>query len=270
MEDMQDMQDMKGHDSHHPEEKEDTTQRHNMMIVGEKTIFISHLPMFMKPHNFQVILEATFTSAGKDVGSIYTKDRQSHPQVKMYTLSPDKFFRLPSLFTPFDKPARTSFKATILRGHLERGGQPIKGLEGIDVNIKRVVYARQLDTDIAAKPKDLSYILFGKGQELFLGHRIAAPPDFDQILSVKIDKAPSDEEMTLGVSVTFLNRENSAAKRIREKEKVVGQGHVTGAHQFLQLPIEAKVEYYFEESELSSAMGSFDPTPEETKSGFGD
>lgn len=266
---MEDMQDMKGHDSHHQEEeKEDTTQRHNMMVIGEKTIFISHLPMFMKPHNFQVIMEATFTNAGKDVGSLYTQDRQSHPQVKMYTLSPDKFFKLPSLFTPPDKPALASFKATIFRGHFERGGKAIKGLTNIDVNIKRIILARELAPGLT-KSKELSYTLFGKGQELFLAHEISAPPDFDQILSVKVDNPPSDEEMLRGVSVVILNRENSAAKRIKEKEKVVGQGHVTGAHQFLQLPIEAKVEFYFEEGELS-ANGSFDPTPEEIKAGFGD
>ena len=33
---------------------------HGMLIVGEETIYVSHLPMWMRPHNFQVILEVTF------------------------------------------------------------------------------------------------------------------------------------------------------------------------------------------------------------------
>ena len=33
---------------------------HGMLIVGEETIYVSHLPMWMAPHNFQVILEVTF------------------------------------------------------------------------------------------------------------------------------------------------------------------------------------------------------------------
>jgi hypothetical protein len=75
--------------------------------------------------------------------------------------------------------------------------------------------------------------------------------------------------LSLGVRAAILGRENSAASRIKEKEKVMGQGHVTGAHQFLQLQIQAGVEFYFEEGELSSHDGEFDPTPEETEAGFG-
>ncbi len=116
---------------------------HNMMVVGEKSVFLSHLPMFMSPHNFQVILEATFTNGGKNVQEIYTRDRQSHRQTKMYALSPKESFKLPSLFTP-NPPARNSFKGTILRGHLERGGEEIQGLIKIDVNVKRIVYAQKL------------------------------------------------------------------------------------------------------------------------------
>ncbi len=243
---------------------------HNMMVVGEGSVFLSHLPMFMSPHNFQVILEATFTSGGKNVQEVYTKDRQSHRQTKMYTLRPEESFKLPSLFTPTPS-SRNSFKGTILRGHLERGGVEIEGLTNIDVNVKRVVYAQKLGRGFDKSDK-LTYILFGSGQELFLAHVIAKPPDFDQILSVKIDDAPSDEELKHAVSVVILDRENSATRRIKEKEKVVGQGHVTGAHQFLQLQLQAGTEFYFEEGELSSSKMTdemFKPTPEEGKAGFG-
>lgn len=239
---------------------------HNMMVVGEKSVFLSHLPMFMSPHNFQVILEATFTSEGTNVQDVYSRDRQNHRQTKMYTLRPEESFELPSLFTP-SPPSRDSFKGTILRGHLERGGKRISGLTNIDVNVKRVVYAQPLGPGFDKSDK-LSYILFGSGEELFLAHVIAEPPDFDQILSVKISNAPSDEELSRGVRVVILDRENSASRRIKEGEKVVGQGHVTGAHQFLELQIQADVEFYFEEGELLTE-DTFAPTPEERKAGFG-
>jgi hypothetical protein len=250
----------------HPEHQEPP---HNMMVVGEKSVFLSHLPMFMSPHNFQVILEATLTSGGKSVQELYTQDRQSNSQTKMYSLSPEESFTLPSLFTP-NPPSRNSFKSTIFRGHLERGGKKIAGLRNIDVNVKRVIYSQQLGRDFNKSDK-LTYILFGKAQELFLAHVIARPPDFDQLLSVKIDKPPSDEELMRGVRVTIPDRENSASGRIKEREQVVGQGHVTGAHQFLQLQIQGGVEFYFEEGELSSSKMTgdmFDPTPEERKAGF--
>ena len=253
------------HDHGHEEQQEEPA--HNMMVVGERGVFLSHLPMFMTPHNFQVILEATLTSRGRSVRNLYVNDRRSNPEIKMYTLRPEESFKLTSLFTP-RPPERNSFKGTILRGHLERGGEEVDGLVNVDVNIKRVVYAEQLADD-SHKPENLTYILFGKGTELYLAHVIAAPPDFDQILRVRVNRAFTDEELNRGVRVTILDRENTAAARIRETEKVSGQGHVTGAHQFLELKITANVEHYFEEGELM-ANETFDPTPEESEAGFGD
>lgn len=243
---------------------------HRMMIVGEKSVYLSHLPMFMSPHNFQVILEATFTNKGKSVQEIYTRDRQSHAQTKMYTLDPKEDFKLPSLFTP-DPPPRKTFKATVVRGHVERGGHAIEGLTNIDVTVKRVIFAATLSRG-AEKPDKLNYILFGAGGELFLAHVVTAPPDFDQIISVKCDNLPPEDEMLRGVRVVILDRANTAAHRIKEQEKLTGQGHVTGAHQFLDLHLEAKTEFYFEESELAARSmtdETFKPTPEEIKAGFG-
>ena len=39
---------------------------HNMLVIGEQTVYLSHLPMFQEkgeepmPHRYQAILEATF------------------------------------------------------------------------------------------------------------------------------------------------------------------------------------------------------------------
>jgi hypothetical protein len=56
---------------------QDAKNTHNMMVVGTKTVYISHLPMFdavntegtdfTSPHRRQVILEATFTRNGRDL-----------------------------------------------------------------------------------------------------------------------------------------------------------------------------------------------------------
>jgi hypothetical protein len=32
---------------------------HHMMVIGEETIFLAHLPMFQSEHRFQVIMEAS-------------------------------------------------------------------------------------------------------------------------------------------------------------------------------------------------------------------
>lgn len=259
------MENMKHHgmDMHHEAEPP-----HNMMVVGEKGVYLSHLPMFMSPHNFQVILEAEFTQGGKSVQEIYVKDRQSNPKVKMYTLEPLDSFKLPTLFRP-TPPPRTSFKARLIRGHLERGGSTLSGLDNLEVEIKRVIYAEELD-GTRTKPDELTYILFGRPEELFLAHLIAAPPpDFDQIISVKVDgHRLTEQELKHGVEVVFLDRPNTVAARFKQKEKSKARGHVTGAHQFLNLNVEGLTEFYFEEGELASEEGSFRTTREEKKAGF--
>jgi hypothetical protein len=256
---------------------EDPPAVHNMLVVGQDTVFLSHLPMFQgmnltktdftSPHRYQVILQGTFTQGGQNVQDVYAKDRRSNPNVKMYTLSPERFV-LSRLFTPDpQQPMLKTFKATVFRGHLERGGQPIEGLANVLVNITKVVHAHKFDPT-NDKPANLTYVLFGTGQELFLAHRITKPPDFDQILSVKVDGDQlTDEALNRGVEVVLLDRENVASQRIKEKETVAGRGHVTGAHQFLQLHMQAGVEFYFEEGELFIPP-TFDQTPEEKKAGF--
>lgn len=259
------MEHMKHHGMDMPGEPEPP---HNMMVVGEKSVYLSHLPMFMSPHNFQVILEADFTQGGKSVQEIYVKDRQSNPKVKMYTLEPQDSFKLPTLFTP-TPPSRSFFKARLIRGHLERGGTEVSGLSRLEVKIKRVIYAEELD-GTRTKPDNLTYILFGRPEELFLAHLIAAPPpDFDQIISVKVDGHKlTEQELKQGVEVVFLDRPNTVAGRFKEKENSKARGHVTGAHQFLNLNVEGLTEFYFEEGELISDEGSFRTTREEKKAGF--
>ena len=51
--------DMTAHGHAHPKKAV-----HNMALVGDHHVFLSHLPMFMAPHNAQVLLDAAFTNGG--------------------------------------------------------------------------------------------------------------------------------------------------------------------------------------------------------------
>jgi hypothetical protein len=239
-----------------------------MMVVGEETIFLSHLPMFQSEHRFQVVLEATLQKDGKRLDGIYTQDRRNHSATKMYTLAPTDRFILAELFSADERmPRRNTFQGTVFRGHLERGGTPIEALTDSEVGITKVVYARELRPD-EPKADKLEYILFGRGQERFLAHRITQAPDFDHLVAVKIE-APGVTEMVLdrGVIVVIADRENSAAQRLKTDELVAAVGHVTGADQPIPLHIRIGTEYYFEEGELS-APASFRQTPLEQAAGF--
>jgi hypothetical protein len=258
---------------------EDPKATHNMMVVGEKTIFLSHLPMFgssdprksdFSPHRFQVILEATFVRNGKDVGEIYATDRREHRDTRMYTLQPQPFVL--RRLTPADpgSMAPPSFRATVFRDHLERVNPPqvIEGLADVEVKVSNVIHFREFD-HAGKKQAQLEYLLFGKGDELFLTHFITRPPDFDQIVSVIVtDHAFTDDELSRGIRVTIPGRENAPSSRIRERQETRGEIPGAGGSAKQSLTLQAGTEFYFEEGELRLPP-SFDDTEEERKAGFG-
>ncbi len=240
---------------------------HNMLVVGEEAVYLSHLPMFQEngeppmPHRYQVILEVTFTNQDS-----YAKDRQQHPKT-IYMLNPEKFV-LPALASadPPGEPLR-SFKAiAISRGHLERPGSR-HILRDSEVSVKKVLHLQKFGP-AAAKPDRLEYLLFGRGEELFMAHLIAAPPDFDQVLSVKvIGLTFNDEELAKGLRLVFPGTTNTPAGRLNAKKQATGQVNSDGPTPTTAVVIEVEGELYFEEGELR-VPPNFETTSEEARAGF--
>jgi hypothetical protein len=143
---------------------------HGMLILGENKIYLSHLPMFHPPHDYQAIFEAAFTSAAL---ATYLKAKHAAPKDTIFTLVPEPFRLDQMIQNP--KP----FRAVIYRGHFERGGVPIT--EAVQVDITKVVFSKHLDPD-EPRPKSIEYLLFGSPGEYFLAHLITGKPNFDQIL----------------------------------------------------------------------------------------
>jgi hypothetical protein len=226
--------------------------KHNMLVVGEETVYLSHLPMFMSPHDYQVILAATFTQAGSNVQATYVNDR-TQTGTMIYTLGPEPFVLPDIISTDPQHPLLRSFKGTLFRGHLERGGTPI--LDDVDVTIKQVVYFRKFDP-LANDLPQLQYVFFGKAQELFAAHVITRPPDFDQVISLKVaGHTFTDEELGQGVQVIFPGRTNAISDRLQQQQ-LSGNIQVKGnnASDLVELKVEADVEFYFETGDLESAM----------------
>jgi hypothetical protein len=246
----------------------DPPTTHNMLVVGEETVYLSHLPMFQAegkppmPHRYQAILEVTFA---KQEG--YVKDRREHRTTNIYMLNPESFV-LPELVSPDPqhKPLRLFKAKEIVRGHFERDGRvPI--LQDVEVSVKRVVHFREFDPQ-AQKAPQLEYLLFGNGQELFLAHVITAPPDFDQILAVKVtDHEFPNEELAKGVPVVFPGTTNAAASRLSAKQRVAGEMKVDNAPTPKTIQVEINREFYFEEGELQVPPDS-KTTSVEKQAGF--
>jgi hypothetical protein len=246
---------------------------HNMLIVGGRSIFLSHLPMFHKldeagarflsPHRFQVLLEAAFFRDGRQVDDLYFRDRELHPGERIYTMQPAEFV-LPDLISSGGATPPGSFSATAFRGHLERGGTPVDGLQGISVQIRKVIRFSEFNPR-AGRPTALEYILFGRGPDLFAAHRISKPPDFDQIIPVSVTGAGfSEEQLSRGIRTVIRQRPNRAGSRLRTGQEALA--HVPEA---ISAPVRltAGREIYFEEGELLIPP-QFNSTVEEKQSGF--
>jgi len=102
--------------------------------------------------------------------------------------------------------------------------------------------------------------LFGSAHETFLAHYISQPPDFDQVLLVKVDgHSFTNAELGKGIEVTIPGKANQASERVKEAQQVTGLTQAADARA-LEFKLEADKEIYFEEGELLVP-----PTFEDTK-----
>ena len=251
------MDHMSGHAHDHPapgpSRTTDPPARHGMAVIGEQGVYLSHLPMFMRPHDFQVVLEVSLEGSG-DPQETYFSDRRSNPQQRLWTLNPLPFV-LSGLFPVGDSPPETtSFRGALFRGHFERPDtRPVRIAADVTVRVSNVVHHHRFQPD-AAPLEELQYFLFGKGSEVFVAHRITSPPSFDHLLSVSTSEQLSDEDLRKGLVVKLSGRADTAAARIRpgvdaELPAVV---EIDGSPRQIQL--RPQVEFYFEEGELAEAM----------------
>ena len=241
---------------------------HNMLVVGEDTVYLSHLPMFQEkgnppmPHRYQAILEASFEKQAD-----YAKDRRDHPATTIYTLNPETFV-LPDLVAPSAgrAPLRAFTANAVFRGHLERPDN-VSILRNVAVSVKRVIHFHEFDPKAAKRPQ-LEYLLFGKGQDLFMAHLIAAPADFDQVLSVKIAGAQlANDDLANGLTILFPQLKNTPAARLKAKQHAAGKVTLRDAATGKDIQVDVIREIYFEQGELR-VPPVFETTAEEKRAGF--
>jgi hypothetical protein len=230
---------------------------HGMLIVGEETIYVSHLPMWMAPHNFQVILEVTFKGPDQPQAR-YVDDRKT-TGTRLYTLEPEEFdIKELAPTAPQRLPSRSSFRARIWRNHFEHHpvthpGRKFMIAQDAEVHVENVVCFQELDPH-GPGLQDPEYLLFGKGQELFLAHVITQPPDFDQVLSVQVGNHQfTDEDLLQGVRVVFAGRANTISSKIKEGEQLLGKARIVGQDALgsIDLSVGVGIELYFETEDLA-------------------
>jgi hypothetical protein len=151
----------------------DKPSTHGMLLFGTDKVYVSHLPMFHSPHDYQIILEIELSKSDKQK---YVWDKNKNPNYTTYTIEPEKFVLPDMINNPKD------FKVNLYRGHFERGG--IEILKNITVKIVQVISFKKFNPE-GTKAKTTNFILFGNEKEQFLAHEITNKPDFEQIVEVK-------------------------------------------------------------------------------------
>lgn len=149
---------------------------HGMLMVGTERIYLSHLPMFHSPHDYQAIFEVQIDNRAH---AEYLESL-SHSTEKVYTLVPEVFVLPEMVRNP------RSFSADIFKGHFERGGSIV--VENVRFEITKVLYFRKFKPGDVHPPHAI-YLLFGNQEEQFLAHLITAAPDFDQISQVSVPES---------------------------------------------------------------------------------
>lgn len=143
----------------------DSPSVHGMLVFGKSKTYLSHLPMFHNPHDYQWVMEVEFPTP-----VLETKNLECET---LCTLVPQPF-ELPKV-----AEGKLSFFATLYKGHFERGGQPISRL--FQVKITQNLVFKKFDGQGAL---NTAYVI-GDEKEKFLIHSIVKAPDFDQVLELK-------------------------------------------------------------------------------------
>jgi hypothetical protein len=174
----------------------DKPSTHGMLLFGSEKIYVSHLPMFNSPHDYQIILELELSKSDKQK---YISDKNKNPNYTTYTIEPERFV-LPEMV---NNPK--SFKVNLYRGHFERGG--IEILKNITVKIVQIVSFKKFNPE-EIKSKTTNFILFGNDKEQFLAHEITNKPEFEQIIEVKANLSSFFKKEKFAI-VTLNSSENN-------------------------------------------------------------
>jgi hypothetical protein len=240
---------MPGHSHHHPT---DPPAAHGMAVLGEQAVYMSHLAMFMAPHDHQLVIHVALEGS-KNPQQVYLDDRKGNPR-QLYTFNPERFSLSSILPEGQHPPEATTFQGDLFRGHFERPDtKPVRIAADVTVRIKDIIHHHHLDPH-SAPLEELRYLLFGGGPETFLAHVITAVPDYEQHLAVDIDAQFSDEELRSGIVVTFPGRPNTVAGRIKPGADVDVAGRAAVAGRSVPVKVRPKIEYYLETGDLAESM----------------
>jgi hypothetical protein len=231
---------------------------HGMLVLGgqrtdaalRSPVYVSHLPMFSSPHDFQVILRV-----GGEAARRYGDFVAHFGFDPIYTFEPEPFSIDELDPSAAGGPARTSFGGTLYRGHFERGGSKIA--TDVSFEVEQAIHYRRFRSEASRGRGPLRYLCFGQSDAAFLAHLVEGPPpDFDQVLQVQVG-APggvSDEQLRDGVVVVVPDRTDEIEARLQAGETLSAELQSEPAGMLASIELVVSAEYYFETGDLAASV----------------
>lgn len=177
---------------------------HGMVLFGTDTLYMSHIPMFHSPHDYQALFEVELSHPTLDATATYKKQLAANGTQKLVTLKPVPFV-LPDLLDG----KFSTIKAGLFKGNFESGGTQV--LNNVTIKIKNIIYKKQLS--LSEKPlPTLTYLVLKDLTKVFLIHKITAPNNFDQIVeAIVLD--PSNSQSLPGI-VTISDKKDLVQNKL--------------------------------------------------------
>lgn len=193
---------------------------HGFYLLGETAFLLVHIPMFMIPHDEQVFLQVSFSGQGKQTpGELYLAARRANPD-QLFTLKTTEIVLHDLEPADASRSVLRKFAARIYVGDFLKGGTPLPGAEHVIVTVEQVFHLGKIQDNAASR--DLSYFAFRAGDDTYLIHSLAQPPDFDQILLAQISGQPGGMQTGHAGTLSIPGRANSADSRLLPGEQVKG------------------------------------------------
>ncbi len=154
---------------------------HGMLLFGNSEgMYVSHLPMFHAPHDYQVVLQIRCLDQKLDA----VIKAGLEQKLVLWTMEPEQF-EIARLIADSKMPLK-QFKANIVLGHFEQGGKV--EYKDIAVVVEKTLIFRQLSSHMRDS-KQAVYHQIGSGSQRFLLKEIDSRPDFDHVLAISVPAA---------------------------------------------------------------------------------
>ncbi|MFZ3002783.1 MAG: hypothetical protein WA071_20885 [Undibacterium umbellatum] len=151
---------------------------HGMLLFGNSEgMYVSHLPMFHPPHDYQVVLQIHCLDQKLDAA---IKARLEQKMV-LWTMEPGQF-EIARLAADSKTPLK-QFKANIVLGHFEQGGKT--EYKDLAVIVEKNLIFRRLSPQMRNNNQAV-YHQIGSGSQRFLLKEIDSRPDFDHVLAISV------------------------------------------------------------------------------------